>query len=170
MLEKNKQTCHCFFFLNFPISKTRKQPNGNIYTGCPKWYDMNPYIIHNGSHNESFMVDKTNCYFNSLIGSASVFSTVQYKTGCLITQRNYFRGDFAQETMHTTTRAGKVNYLWPVPHFGLWSLPDHMTWQTCVWPESPWSLLPIQRLYNTEKGDLRNSTVLAECLLCSVKV
>lgn len=90
MLEKNKQTCHCLFFLNFPISKTRKQLNGNIYTGCPKWYDMNPYIIHNGSHNESFMVDKTNCYFNSLIGSASVFSTVQYKTGCLITQRNYF--------------------------------------------------------------------------------
>lgn len=82
----------------------------------------------------------------------------------------FHRGDFAQETMHTTTRAGKVNYLWPVPHFGLWSLPDHMTWQTCVWPESPWSLLPIQRLYNIEKGDLRNSTVLAECLLCSVKV
>lgn len=31
----------------------------------------------------------------------------------------FHRGDFAQETMHTTTRAGKVYYCGPVPHFGL---------------------------------------------------
>lgn len=108
-----------------------------------------------------------------------VISILSFGSACVFRVQNrmldnttelFHRGDFAQETMHTTTRAGKVNYLWPVPHFGLWSLPDHMTWQTCVWPESPWSLLPIQRLYNTEKGDLRNSTVLAEGLLCSVKV